>query len=207
MKIDNPSVKEGSAIDNLVCPTGAALPTDVQEGELFRLRGHASLPSGLYIYDGGEWSLLAKSQPFIEVGSDVAIDVNTSSAVPINFNRTYYASPSTFEIVGGNVRIKVTGHYEVYYSLSIDSSSSNSRKTVQMFMRKQASGQVIQKSLGYGSISDNNTNDVVTVSVTFKEQFNANDVLQLCGQRRSTNNTGTAFTIVENAVLGLRKIG
>lgn len=206
MRIDSPEVKEGSRITNLVCPIGTAFPTKVTEGELFRLRGNASIPAGLYIYDNAEWGLLAKAKPFAEVGSNIIIDVNTASIVPINLNLAYYVAPSTFELIGGNIKIKVAGTYEIYYSLSIDSSSSNSRKTIQTFIRKQASGLTLTKSLGYGSISDNSTNDVVTISVTFKEQFAANDVIQLCGVRRSTNNTGSAYTISDNAVLGISRI-
>ena len=206
MRIDSPEIKEGTRIANLVCPIGSTFPTKVSEGELFRLRGNASIPAGLYIYDNAEWGLLAKAQPFAEVGSSVAIDVNTSSAVPINLNRSYYVAPSTFELVGGNLRVKVAGNYEIYYSLSIDSNSSNSRKTIQTYIRKQASGVVLTKSLGYGSISDNGNNDVVTISVIFKETLAVNDVLQLCGVRRSSGNTGSAFTISDNAVLGIRRI-
>lgn len=206
MKMDSPEVKDGSRITNLVCPIGIAFPTKVTEGELFRLRGSPTIPAGLYIYDNAEWGLLAKAQPFAEVGSNISTDVNTSSVVPINLNLGYYVAPSAFELIGGNVKIKIAGNYELYYSLSIDSSSSNSRKTIQTFVRKQASGQVLSKSLGYGSISDNSNNDVVTISVTFKEQFAVGDILQLCGQRRSSGNTGSAYTISNNAVLGIRRI-
>lgn len=203
MRIDSPTVKEGTRIENLVCPIGVTFPP-ASEGELFRLRGHATILAGLYIYDNGEWSLLGKSLPFCEYGSNVTIDINTSSPVPVPLNLTYYAAPSTFELASSGVRVKVSGNYEIYYSINLES-EDGSTKTVGSFIRKLSGLQTISKSVIWLSITDKNSNDVGSMSVIFKTPLNAGDILQLCGVRRASTK-GTAYTISDNTIFGIRKI-
>ncbi len=45
---------DGGFIDNLGAPSGADFPTP-QEGELFVLKGHATIEDGLYLYINGAW--------------------------------------------------------------------------------------------------------------------------------------------------------
>lgn len=99
MRVDGLKLREGTKLDNLTCPSGSVFPTEATDGELFRLKGHASLPDGLYSFENGAWELLAKVEPMVEVGTTYELDVNTSTSVPITWNRTYIISNSTFEVI------------------------------------------------------------------------------------------------------------
>lgn len=56
---------DGGYIDNMGCPTGDTFPS-AQEAELFCLKGHNTLPDGLYLYLNGEWDTVGAAGRTIE---------------------------------------------------------------------------------------------------------------------------------------------
>ena len=204
MRVDGLKLREGTKLDNLTCPSGNEFPTEVTDGELFRLKGHASLPDGLYSFENAAWELIAKVEPMVEVGTTYELDVNTGTSVPITWNRTYIISNSTFEVIGSKVRVKRSGNYEVYYSISVESITKNRAKTIGIFVRL-SSGYVFNRSRSYQFAADSTENDKASTSVKFTTPLYVGDELELCGLRNGAD--GQAFTIADNCTFGIRRLG
>lgn len=188
----------------MTCPSGKDFPESPTDGELFRLKGHSSVADGLYSYEDGGWQLLAKVQPMVEVGTTYELDVNTSAVVPIRWNRTYVISTNTFEVNGSKIKIKAAGTYEVYYSISIESTTRNKAKTIGIFVRL-ATGYVFNRSRSYQFTADTAENDKASTSIKFTTELRVGEELELCGTRLGSD--GQAFTISDNCTFGIRRIG
>lgn len=205
MRVDGLQLREGTSVNNLTCPSGSELPDKPSDGELFRLKAHKVLPDGLYSYEDGGWELLAKVEPMIEVGTTYELDINTSRVIAINWNRVYAISTKAFEVVDGTkIRIKMSGTYEIYYNISIESIVKAKARSIALYVRL-ASGYIFNRSRSYQFTSDGADNTKSSSSIKFSTPLNVGEELQLCGQRLGA--AGQAFAISDNCSFGIRRIG
>lgn len=203
MKIHGLNLHEGADVQNMTCPRGDVFPDNPTDGELFRLKGNTALPDGLYCFED-TWQLLAKVQPLIEVGTTYELDVNTNQPIPVVWNKTYLISNEVFELDGSRIGIKQDGDYEVYYTVSVQSTTRNKAKTIGLFVRVSKTGYIFNRSRTYQFAADSSTNDKTTASVKFTTPLRAGEAIELCGQRLGGD--GSAYTLADNCTLGIRRI-
>lgn len=212
-------IGEGSTIDNLTLPIGSSFPEDENIGELFYMQDNPNYVSGVYICRAVQgslvWQLLidASSEtleyPVIELGTTQAVDIYSSSPIPLRWDFRSVITPEVFqhdtEVNPERIEIKRDGLYQVSYSVSSQKASSGAqvlRCSVRVDQDREIGRSVTFSYRGGTSVSSN-TN-------TFLVRCSAGQVLDLvCLVVFDTSWWGNreTLTISQNCSLSVARIG